>query len=295
MLRNKFNFNKKIIAMRGKIKSIFRKKREWNTIIDKKVVPLNFHEINFSNKRILNVSKEEITKWLKKGNLNEFTGHNIHKKGLEFFFSFNILNIQETDILLDAAGGKSNYLKAVRKNINLQDLFLTDHIYEGVHQLDNGIKIVGGDITSIQLPDSSISKIACHHAFEHFQSEKDIEFIKEAYRLLKNGGILVIIPLFLTDVYVECRNIETSEQFDKNSTLIIDTTSSIPGANDEGHFARFYDLEALERRIIGQAENLGFACEIIECQVDGLTIPDMRKSFGSIINRPLRAIKFQKD
>lgn len=104
--------------------------------------------------------------------------------------------------MLDAAGGKSNYLKAIKLIYGINELYLTDHIYEGVKELEDGIKIVGGDISKIHLKDKSVDKIACHHAFEHFQQDKDIAFINEAYRILKNKGILVIIPLFLTDIYI---------------------------------------------------------------------------------------------
>lgn len=277
----------------NKLRSSFFKKK-WNVVVDKKVVPLKYNEINYCKIRILNVTTEVVSQWLEKGGLNKFIGKSLHKKGLEFFFSAQILNIESDDILLDAAGGRSKYLKAVRENTGLQNLYLTDHIFEGVRQLDNGIKIVGGDISSIHLKNNSINKIACHHAFEHFQAEKDVKFIKESYRLLKVGGVLVIIPLFLTDYYIECWNIETSEHFDENSFVIIDKTASIPGADDDGHFARFYDMDALKNRIIRPAEKLGFECEIIECHIDGNIIPDMSTNFGSIINRPLRAIKFHK-
>jgi ubiquinone/menaquinone biosynthesis C-methylase UbiE len=276
-----------------KLRSYFSKKK-WNVILDKKVTPLRYNEINYDKVRFLNVTTEDVTKWLEKGKLNKFVGKSLHKKGLEFFFSAHILNIESDDILLDAAGGMSNYLKAVKNNFSINDLYLTDHIFEGLQQLNDGIKIVGGDISSIHLENNSISKIACHHAFEHFQADKDIEFIKEAYRLLKDDGALVIIPLFLTDIYVECWNIETSEHFDENSIVIIDKTASVPGADDDGHFARFYDMDALRNRIIRPAETLGFECEIIECHIDGAIIPDMRTNFGSIINRPLRAIRFHK-
>ena len=282
-----------VIKTIKKLRSYFFKKK-WNTIIDNKVKPIIYDEIIYENKKILNIPEKEIVQWLKKGNLKKFLGKSLHKKGLEFFFSSYILNIESDDILLDAAGGRSNYLKAVKKNSGINDLYLTDHIFEGLRQLNDGIKIVGGDISSIHLENNSISKIACHHAFEHFQAEKDVEFIKEAYRLLKDGGVLVIIPLFLTDIYVECWNIETSEHFDENSIVIIDKTASIPGADDDGHFARFYNMDALKNRIISPAEKLGFECEIIECHIDGNIIPDMSTNFGSIINRPLRAIKFHK-
>lgn len=298
-LKNFAGVNLKMIIKQTAIKTIKKLrpyffKKKWNVIFDKKVVPLKYNEINYDKVRILNVTTEDVNQWLEKGGLNKFVGKSLHKKGLEFFFSAHILNIESDDILLDAAGGMSNYLKAVKKNSGINDLYLTDHIFEGLQQLTDGIKIVGGDISSIHLENNSISKIACHHAFEHFQAEKDVEFIKEAYRLLKDDGVLVIIPLFLTDIYVECWNIETSEHFDENSIVIIDKTASIPGADDDGHFARFYDMDALKNRIIRLSEKLGFECEIIECHIDGNIIPDMSTNFGSIINRPLRAIKFHK-
>ena len=137
--------------------------------------------------------------------------------------------------------------------------------------------------------------MACHHAFEHFQGQKDLLFINEAYRILKDNGILVIIPLFLTQDYIECWNILTKKHFDKNSVVVVDKTASIPGADDEGHFARIYNNESIVARIIKPAEELGFKCEIIECEVDGQSIPDMENNFGSLINTPMRTLKLTKE
>lgn len=292
-IMNRFkNKGKKMI--KKMLDKIIRKKIKWNTIVDQEVNSIQFEQVIFANKRKINVASDEIRQWLKKGNLHEFNHKKIHKKGLEFFFSSYLLDFKQSDILLDAAGGRSNYLKAVKLNHKLNSLYLTDHIYEGVKELSDGIKVVGGDISAIHLEDESVDKIACHHAFEHFQKDKDIDFIIEAYRLLKNKGMLVIIPLFLTDKYVECWNIENNEKFDKNAQLIIDKTASIPGADDDGHFARFYDNDNLISRIIDLAEKIGFVVEIIECEVDGLSVPDMEKNFGSIINKPTRALVLKK-
>jgi ubiquinone/menaquinone biosynthesis C-methylase UbiE len=271
-------------------------KRKWNSIIDKKTHSITFDNIGFNNKKRININQSEITKWLRNGHLQEYIYQkDIHKKGLEFFFSSYLLDITSSDVLLDAAGGRSNYLKAVRFNSNLEILYLTDHIYDGVKQLDDGIKICGGDISAIHLDNESIDKIACHHAFEHFQEEKDIAFIKESYRLLKSNGKLVIIPLFLTDKYIECWNIDIKNKFDNNAELIIDKSASIPGADDDGHFARFYDNKNLITRIINPAEKLGFECQIIECEVDNKSIPNMDSNFGSIINKPTRALVLSKN
>ena len=287
----------RIQEVKRMIKKILNKlkQKRWNVIVDSSVKTISFDQIKYRNKQKINVTSEEIKEWLKKGKLDEFIAKDLHKKGLEFFFSSKLLDIKSTDIVLDAAGGRSNYLKAVRHNHNVAELYLTDHIYEGVKLLDDGIKIVGGDISSIHLDDNSINKIACHHAFEHFQGDKDVAFILEAYRILKDKGSLLIIPLFLTDRYVECWNIINNKQFDEKATVIYDETASIPGADDDGHFARFYDNDNLVSRIIAPAEKLGFICEIIECEIDGMSVPNMDNNFGSIINKPTRAIKFTKN
>ncbi len=268
---------------------------KWNSIIDSELKSIKYDEISYEKKQIFNVTKSEVENWLRNGDLSEYTKVMLHKKGLEFFFSAKILDIKIDDIVMDAAGGRSNYLNAIKKNTGANELFLMDQIYKGINESGTKIKIVGGDISSILLHDDSIDKIACHHAFEHFQEDKDIEFIKESYRLLKNNGILVIIPIFITDRYIECWNIESNKKFDANSNIIIDKTASIPGADEDGHFARFYDMNAIRTRIIEPAEKLGFKCEIIECRVDEKPTPDMDLNFGSKLNKPLRALKLQKN
>ena len=208
-------------------------------------------------------------------------------------FSY-VLNIKEEDIILDAAGGSSSYLEAVRLNSLSSHLILTDQIYEGVVEKENGIKIVGGDISSIHLDDSSVTKISCHHAFEHFQENKDQLFIKEAYRILKKSGCLVIIPLFLTDKYSECWNIKPKQYFDKKSNLIFDSTATLPGGDAGGHFCRLYSVESLEKRILNLAKDINFDCEIIECEIDHQSIPKSKNNCGSKLNAPTRALKLTK-
>jgi ubiquinone/menaquinone biosynthesis C-methylase UbiE len=283
-----------VLKLFRKLKSLVKMKR-WNVIIDNYIKPTCYNQLLSLNKAKLNVSINEIEKWLKNGGLGEFVTYYIHKKGLEFFFSYKILEININDVVMDAAGGKSRYLNAVQKNTSASNLYLTDHIYQGVTELDDGVKVVGGDISSIHIEDQSIDKIACHHAFEHFQENKDVDFIREAYRILKLNGMLVIIPLFVADRYIECWNIENSnKRFDKKSEVVIDKTASIPGGNNDGHFARFYSVESLIFRIIKPAEKIGFDCQIIECEMDNSSLPDMNLNFGSKLNEPLRALKLKK-
>lgn len=265
-----------------------------NRIIDNATSVPTFTQLLQVEKSISNASKSDVKNWLSTGGLDQFVSSSIHKKGLEFYFSSLLLGVESQHSILDAAGGASSYLKAIRLNSGAKDLYLTDQIYDGVRLTDEGVHIVGGDIATIQLDNESIDKIACHHAFEHFQHDKDIEFISEAYRLLSPKGVLVIIPIFVANDYIECWNIATELHFDPQSTVLIDQSSTLPGGDPDGHFARIYSPKSLVERILSHAKALGFNCEIIECRVDGEAIPDMHRNIGSKLNRPLRALRLQK-
>lgn len=275
---------------------LFRRKRKnWNIVIDNlcsAVVSSNEEKLIINKKEF---SRYDVENWLTRGNLEEFIEKEyVHKKGLEFFFTAHLLQIQSLDSVLDAAGGRSGYLSALRLNGHDGELYLTDHIFNGINKNDDGVNIVGGDITAIHLPDSSIDKIACHHAFEHFQEDKDVRFIEEINRILKPGGVAVITPIFLADKYVECWNVLHQTRFDDSAQLVIDETASIPGGDEDGHFARIYDLDALERRVLSPAKQIGFDAHLVEMIIDGQFMPDMDKNFGSKLNKPLRALVLEK-
>jgi PST family polysaccharide transporter len=273
------------------------RKKTWNSLVDGFCKPLNYDDIHGVDKTRINIESNKINSWFTNGNLEKFIEKNgtFHKKGLEFYFSAHVLKLKSNDRILDAAGGRSGYLCALRGNGCEGELFLTDHIYTGVTKGSDGVNIVGGDISAIHLADSTVDKIACHHAFEHFQDNKDTAFVKEAYRILRPGGALAIIPLFVTDKYVECWNCNNiDKKFDSEAFLLIDETASIPGGDDDGHFARIYDVKSLLRRVIEPAEALGFVCDVIECEVDNNAVPDMTNNFGSILNKPLRLLRMRK-
>jgi predicted SAM-dependent methyltransferase len=174
------------------------------------------------------------------------------------------------DNVLDAGGGRSGYIEMVGQLYGCQNLYLTDHIYEGtIPSKSRGeVKVTAGDISNIGFPDSEMSKIACHHAFEHFKDDKDISFINETARLLKKGGRACIIPVFVVDRYVECWNIESAVPYDKKASLITDTSATLPGADEDGHFARLYDVPALNDRVLATALDVGLTPSISVCKID---------------------------
>ena len=276
-----------------KMLNFVESRKRYNKTIDSfvRAAEIGENEDFFSSN---NFESEKVVRWLMNGGLEEFIKTKyFHKKGLEFFFSAELLDLNEKDVVLDAAGGRSRYLHALKGNGHNGDLYLTDHLYSGLSKKD-GIQVVGGDISKLDLHDCSIDKISCHHAFEHFQEDKDMLFIKEIERLLAPGGRAVITPLFVGEKYIECWNVNHEKKFDEDAILLIDKSASIPGADDDGHFARIYDIQSLKSRIFKTAESCGLAYSVVEMRIDGNRMPDMTKNFGSNLNFPLRALVLDK-
>jgi SAM-dependent methyltransferase len=268
---------------------------KWNTLIDHAVSVIDLSAVApLCRSAVLDSSAERFWSWLQQTELPFRSLPYPHKKALEFFMSLEILDLEGSDHHLDAAGGNSGFLDAVLRTSGCKNLYLSDQIYTGVYNDPRGIRIVGGDIGEIALPDASVTKISCHHAFEHLQADKDVMFIRQIGRLLRPGGRACIIPLILVDRYVECWNIDRQELFDRTAELIIDKTASIPGADADGHFARLYDLNAFRRRILKPAEEEHLVPTIITCRQEGKDLPDMDQNFGSRLNSPLRALVLDK-
>jgi hypothetical protein len=57
--------------------------------------------------------------------------------------------------------------------------------------------VIGGDTADMPVRDAFANKMALHCSFEHFENGSDIGFIREASRVLRNPGKLIIVPLYL--------------------------------------------------------------------------------------------------
>jgi SAM-dependent methyltransferase len=218
-----------------------------------------------------------------------------HTKPLEYLTTIKLLDPQDGDHILDAAGGeKAEYLQALRAFTKCKSvLYCQDSLLDG--QESNGIVYIGGSIDSVPLPDGSLDKISCHHSFEHFRDDLDIDFIQEAIRLLKVGGKLVITPLFLTNEFAEIWNIEPVKNNISNEAItIFDETASFPGWGAFEGFARTYSPLVFKERIL---ENLPSNCkvEIFEVFTDGKQLPDIEKNHHQpLLNAQMKTLLIKK-
>jgi SAM-dependent methyltransferase len=197
-----------------------------------------------------------------------------YKKLLEFFITFTFLQIAPTDVFMDAAGAITSYIR----NVECEKKYMQDiRISQGVKiQMGLDIDFIESDAGAIPLPDASVDKISCHHSFEHFQGNCDTMFIMEVQRLLRPGGRCCIVPIFILDRYAEVTDIVTlARKFDRKSTRVIDPSAVLPGGRACAHYARIYDVDAFQKRVLDVIDRSRFAVVLQEITMEGSPIPDL--------------------
>ena len=180
---------------------------------------------------------------------------NWHEKSLEHYMSIQLMGgIQQDDIVMDIASQGSPFPDIVRKTAGCT-VFRQDLCYpEGVHGQE-----IGGDATQLPLSDNTVTKITLHCSFEHFEQDGDSRFILEAGRVLKPGGKLCILPLYMmkrstivTDPMHPGWNrkrFNEARKFDPEARVIYKI-----GYGD-ADFVRFYDLNSLSNRLLMKARD----------------------------------------
>lgn len=215
-----------------------------------------------------------------------------HKKKLEMFITHSLVHTGPDVVFLDAAGAGFSYIDTVvARRRFLQDIVIRSRIRE---RFGDVVEYIESSLDVIPLPDGSIDSISCHHAFEHFQGEVDIRFIREVQRVLAPAGRACIVPVFLSTDYVEmtCRKRFKNWSGGDRAVRVVDPTATLPGRGSGG-FARIYDVEAFTARVLDNIDLARFDVALIECTLDGGPIPNpaaYARHKVSNFNFPYRAL-----
>jgi len=162
------------------------------------------------------------------------------EKCLEHYLAFRYLKISANDVYIDMAAGKSPWADILnKKGIKSYSLDLT--YPEGI----NGINI-GADASNTELPDAFASVLSAQCAYEHFMGDADIQFLKEADRILNDKGRYGIVPLYLDNTYF----VATSPYCNQRDITIENEARKV-WQDDEYKepFRRFYSPESFRKRI----------------------------------------------
>ncbi len=166
----------------------------------------------------------------------------VRGKSLEHFLSLRYLNLGSDDVLIDIAASISPFADIVRRLYGCQ-AYRQDLTYvPGVH----GDRI-GSNAAQLSLPDGFATRLVLHNSIEHFENDADIGFIREAKRVLRPGGICVILPIFLAPYLANI-----TDPFGDQTGLRFDPGAQVHYVRNwaGGRFSRHYDVPSLRQRIL---------------------------------------------
>jgi SAM-dependent methyltransferase len=187
----------------------------------------------------------EITKYYnKKGDVGI-------EKTLEHYLTMKFLGISSADICIDVAAASSPFADIISSHLNnktyRQDLVYSPEIVGNQ---------IGGDAGCMPVPDKFADVLTLHCAYECFQGDSDIRFIREAARVLKSKGRLGIVPLYVDNVYF----VKTGPRYDRRKINVEKDARWIwrDDNYDKEPFSRHYSPEAFKERIIDNIVDLKY-------------------------------------
>lgn len=276
------------------------KAAEKNVVANKIVIPFPTDEIKKHIKipvTELEINKEDFLNWQKKyyPEGEQIFKSNMHKKMLELYISYQLLNIEPGDVYMDAAGGQYSYASRVdcKKKI-IQDIRLSDKL-KNFH--GNKVTYLDCSCAEIPLPDQSVNKISCHHSIEHFQQNADVDFMREVQRILAPGGKCVIVPIFLSSRAFLIADQSSFQRWNEEGEWLIDETATLPGGAGSGHFSRVYSPETLTTRLLNQFNSEAFKLQLVTVKMNHEEIPNEKQFMTeqqAIMNYYYRALVIER-
>ena len=162
------------------------------------------------------------------------------EKCLEHYLVFRYLKLDKTDIYIDIASAGSPWAQ-ILNNKGIKSYKLDLSFPRGI----NGIKI-GANAAKTGLPSGCFTALSLQCAYECFMGEADIEFVKEASRILNNKGRYAIAPLYLADQYYN----STSPFCDQSKVVIDDGAKKVWFKGKyKVPFCRHYSPESFIKRV----------------------------------------------
>lgn len=122
-------------------------------------------------------------------------------------------------------------------------------------------KQIGGDAAQLPVPDAFFDGVVATCSIEHFEGNSDIGFMKEVARVLKPGGKIIVLPLYIN----------------ATACYYVDPVCAVLGdaAYEPEHdiycekgwgnrFGRFYSAATLRQRLIDPNPELSFAVQYLK-------------------------------
>jgi SAM-dependent methyltransferase len=195
-------------------------------------------------------------------------------KLLEYFLSLSLLPVSEREVVIDIASERSVFPEMIAKTFGAL-AFRQDLIYPSGIDKDR----IGGSADNMPVPSGFADKLFLHNSFEHFEGDIDTRFIYEAWRVLKPGGGVCIVPL-----YVSTRHENVTDPLVDTNGVVWDADAVI--VEKIGHhvrFGRWYSAQTLSERVLHPAGECGFKADIYHfAGVDPRSVDPISRAQGGI-------------
>jgi hypothetical protein len=211
------------------------------------------------------------------------TGGFRENKLLEYFLSLALLPVSPDDVVLDIGSERSLFPEMLRETTGArvlrQDLLYADGV--------RGDRI-GGNADSLPLSANFADKLFLHNSFEHFERDADSRFVSEAWRVLKPGGGVCVIPLFLSARH----QIVTDPLVDASNIVWDPDAEIVQRIGYHNRFGRYYSVEMFVQRVLAPATRRGFEARIYRlCDED----TQARDAVGRALRGTSFALVLQKE
>jgi SAM-dependent methyltransferase len=188
------------------------------------------------------------------------------EKQLEHYLSIQLLPPINADSVLIDIGCAGSPFAAVWQRMYEGKIYRQDLLYDdGVRQAQDDIEEIGGNAAAMPLPDASVSAMVLHCSFEMFRGDNDGLLVREAARVLRPGGGLVILPLYLSGLHhflVDPAANRRGVHYDPGSRIVYR-----PGFFGVAS-SRVYSVAAFFDRVMTRADGLDLAIHVIENEKD---------------------------
>lgn len=211
------------------------------------------------------VNVEDFYSWLKKADfpkkyVNSYAEGFI-EKALEHYVGSKLLDLNTDDILIDVGASNSPWFEIAERMYGCKTYALDLTFPKGINERN-----IGADATAMPLPEGFASKIALHCAYEMFEGNADIDFIAEAKRVLSLGGKVIIIPLYLDNIF----HVESAPFTDRRN---IDYQGAVRVWRDNWfrsrvRFARIYSTRAFLERVVSNLNGLDLKIYYIQNEIE---------------------------
>jgi SAM-dependent methyltransferase len=182
----------------------------------------------------------------------DYYSFNRPEKSLEHYLAAKLLGLGARDVYIDVASEQSPVPEIYDRVFGVT-AYRQDLSYRaGIHR-----ERIGGDAARMPVPDGFATAMGLHCSFEHFEGQSDAGFIREAARILRPGGAVCVVPLYLCEEYA----IQTDPEVALPAGVPFEDDATVYCARGWGNrHGRFYDPEHLVSRVLASAG--GLAVEI---------------------------------